>query len=43
MSLTQAEADRLLQMPKVFVDQEPIQFTLSLPMDYDRILRSTDR
>lgn len=43
MPLTQTEADELLQMPKVFVDQELIEFSLNEPMDYDRILRSTDR
>lgn len=43
MSLTQAEADRLLQLPKVFVDQNPIEFTLTEPMDNERILRSSDR
>ena len=43
MHLTQAEADGLLQMPKVFVDQDPIEFSRTEPMDYDRVLRSTDR
>lgn len=43
MPLTQAEADGLLQMPKVFVDQDPIEFSLNEPMDYDRLIRSTDR
>lgn len=43
MSLTQDEADSLLQMPKLFVDVSPIEFTLTQPMDYERILRSTDR
>lgn len=43
MPLTQAEADELLQMPKVFVDQGPIEFSRTQPMDYDRVLRSTDR
>lgn len=42
MPLTQAEADNLLQMPKVFVDQAPIEFRLIDPMDYDRVLRSTE-
>lgn len=43
MPLTQAEADELLQMQKVFVDNDPIEFSLTEPMDYDRVLRSTDR
>lgn len=43
MHLTQAEADGLIQMPKVFVDQDPIEFSRTEPMDYDRVLRSTDR
>src|SRR3990172_8468624 len=30
-------------MPKIFVDQDPIEFSLNEPMDYDRVLRSTDR
>jgi len=30
-------------MAKVFVDQAPIDFRLSEAMDYDRLLRSTDR
>ncbi len=43
MPLTQAEADQLLQMPKVFLERDPIEFSLHEPMDYDRVLRSTDR
>jgi len=43
MSLTQLEADALLQMPKIFVDAEPIEFSLTEPMDYEREMRSTDR
>lgn len=43
MPLTQAEADGLLEMPKVFVDAAPLEFSLNQPMDYDRVLRSTDR
>ena len=43
MSLTQAEADQLLLLPKVFLDQSPIEFTLNEPMDQDRVLHSTDR
>ncbi|MGH9428192.1 MAG: DUF6978 family protein [Terriglobia bacterium] len=43
MSLSQAEADRLLQLPKIFLDPAPIEFTLTEPMDNERFLRSTDR
>lgn len=43
MPLLQAEADALLQMPKEFVDEDPIEFNLNQPMDLDRFLRSTDR
>lgn len=43
MPLTQIEADYLLQMDKVFMDQGPIEFSLTQPMDYDRVLRSSDR
>jgi hypothetical protein len=43
MSLTQAEADGLLEMPKVFVDPAPLEFTLTQPMNYERVLHSTDR
>lgn len=43
MPLTQAEADGLLEMPKVFVDTTPLEFSLTEPMDYDRILHSSDR
>ncbi len=43
MSLTQVEADTLLQMPKIFVQSDPIEFSLIEPMDYERELRSIDR
>lgn len=43
MPLQQAEADALLQMPKEFIDEDPIEFNLNQPMDFDRFLRSTDR
>ena len=43
MPLTQAEADGLLEMPKVFVDPAPLEFSLNQSMDYDRVLHSTDR
>ena len=43
MPLTQLEADNLLQMPKVFIQPDPIEFSMSDPMNYDRELRSLDR
>ena len=43
MALTQVEADSLLQMPKEFVDPEPLEFTQCEPMNYDRLLHSMDR
>jgi hypothetical protein len=43
MPLTQAEADGLLEMSKVLVDAAPLDFSLTQPMDYDRVLRSSDR
>jgi uncharacterized protein len=43
MALTQAEADALLQMPKEFVDSDPMEFSQTQPMNYDRLLQSVDR
>ena len=43
MSLTQAEADRLLQVAKHAVEPEPFDFSRTQPMDYKRELRSADR
>ena len=43
MTLTQSEADSLLQMPKQFVDDEPLEFSQNEPMNYDRLLQSQDR
>jgi hypothetical protein len=43
MSLIQAEADRLLRLPKAFLDHSPIEFALHEPMDHERVLQSTDR
>ena len=43
MALTQAEADMLLHMLKEFLDSEPLQFTKTQPMNYDRLLHSADR
>jgi hypothetical protein len=35
MTLTQFEADSLLQMPKEFVDGDPLSFSQNEPMNYD--------
>ena len=43
MSVTQIEADSLLQMDKEFVDSDPLEFTQTQPMNYDRLLQSVDR
>lgn len=43
MSLTQEEANSLLSLPKVFVEQSPLEFSLTESMDYERALRSLDR
>jgi hypothetical protein len=43
MPLTPAEADALLQMPKVFVESTPLEFPNSQALSYVRELRSVDR
>jgi Family of unknown function (DUF6978) len=43
MPLSQPEADALLQMPKEFVEADPIEFPNSQPVRYERELRSLDR
>ena len=43
MALTQTEADALIAMPKVFADNEPLEFPETQPMRYERPMRSTDR
>jgi hypothetical protein len=43
MPFTQPEADSLLQMSKEFVDSDPLEFTQTQPMNYDRLLQSLDR
>ena len=43
MPFVQAEADALLQMAKEFVDSDPLEFTQTQPMNYDRLLQSMDR
>ena len=43
MSLSQEEADNLLGMPKQFVEDDPLEFTETMPMNYERLLLSADR
>ena len=43
MSLTQAEADGLLKLPKVFVDVDVLEFRRTEPMNSTSVLRSHDR
>src|ERR1035441_5516676 len=43
MPLSQLEADALLQMPKEFVNGDPLEFPNSQPGRYERELRSLDR
>jgi len=41
-SLLQLEADKLLAVPKVFKDLDPLRFSLTTVMNYDRVLVSHD-
>ncbi len=41
MPFTQPEADSLLQMTKEFVDFDPLEFTQTQPINYDRLLCAT--
>lgn len=43
MALTQSEADSLLRMPKEFMEADPLEFSQSQAMKYDRLLQSSDR
>jgi hypothetical protein len=43
MPLTQTEADALLQMPKMFVEVDPLELPRTQPVSYVRTLLSTDR
>lgn len=43
MPLSQSEADSLLQMPKEFIDSDPLEFPRSQSTRYVRDLRSLDR
>jgi hypothetical protein len=42
-AISQAEADALLALPKVFKGDEPLEFSMTTPMDYERVLLSNDR
>lgn len=42
-AISQTEADALLALPKSFKDDSPLEFTMTTPMDYERILLSSDR
>jgi uncharacterized protein DUF6978 len=43
MPLSQKEADRLLQMAKEFAEDDPIEFSKTQPMSFERALVSLDR
>jgi hypothetical protein len=43
MDWTQAEADQLLAMVKRFGEVGPLEFALTQPMDYERVLFSVDK
>lgn len=42
-AISQAEADALLALPKIFKSDEPLEFAMITPMDYERVLLSNDR
>lgn len=42
-AISQVEADALLVLPKLFKSDEPLEFTMTTPMDYERLLISEDR
>lgn len=41
--MSQTEADALLLLPKSFKDDSPLEFTMTTPMDFERVLLSSDR
>jgi len=41
--MSQAEADALLALPKIFKGDEPLEFSMTTPMDHERVLLSNDR
>lgn len=42
-AISQAEADALLALPKIFKGDEPLEFSMATPMDHERVLLSSDR
>ena len=42
-AMTQSDADALLALPKSFKDDSPLEFTMTTPMDFERVLLSSDR
>ena len=42
-AISQAEADALLALSKIFKGDEPLEFTTTTPMDQERVLLSKDR
>ena len=42
-AISQSEADALLALPKSFKDDSPLEFSMTTPMDYERVLLSADR
>ena len=42
-AISQSEADALLALPKIFKGDEPLEFSMTNPMDYERDLLSNDR
>jgi hypothetical protein len=42
-AISQAEADALLALPKIFKSDEPLEFAMTTPMDHERVLLSNDR
>lgn len=42
-AISQADADALLALPKIFKGDEPLEFSMTTPMDYECVLLSNDR
>jgi len=42
-AISQAEADTLLALPKMFKGDEPLEFSMTTSMDHERVLLSNDR
>lgn len=41
-AILQTDADALLALPKSFKDDSPLEFTMTTPMDFERVLVSSD-